>query len=467
MARVFDVPPFYRSQLIGKLKGFRAARDPHRKDLSPSILDFGNIELSIARHFGFCFGVENAIEIAYRAIAEHPGKRIFLVSEIIHNPEVNTDLRSHGVSFLMNTSGQQLIPFSQLEPSDIVIVPAFGTTVAILDALKNQGIDPLTYDTTCPFVKRVWKKAAELGQQGFSVILHGKRNHEETRATFSHATKNARTLVVRDLRDARLVSEFILGKISASVFHEHFFEAYSPGFDPIKDLVKVGVVNQTTMLASDTQEIALVIKQALATRYGPLGLREHFADTRDTLCYATNENQQATKRMIEEGADLALVVGGYNSSNTSHLAELCQEKMPTFYIKDAGEILNAKEICHYDLQKKRVITSSQWLPSSLASRCFAGAVTSHAPTIHDTEVIVQDPVVVSSTTKPVRVAITAGASCPDSTVDHVLSKFIGLLPCPVSLENALRSFFEGDSPRSSAPAKTVAMKARVEKSGWS
>ena len=293
------------------------------------------MRFKIARHFGFCYGVENAIEIAYRALEENPDKRIFLLSEIIHNPHVNTDLRKRGVRFLCETSGKQLIPFDELMPADVVIVPAFGTTLEIQSKLNERGINPYAYNTTCPFVEKVWKKSEEIGKQDYTIVVHGKRYHEETRATFSHAKSGAPVVVVLNLIEAKHLAKVIRGEADREFFFEYFADSYSPGFEPDRDLKRIGVVNQTTMLATETQAIADLLRQAMVDRYGEQRIDEHFADTKDTLCYATKENQDATLALIEDRGDLALVVGGYNSSNTSHLVELCEAKMPTYFIRDA------------------------------------------------------------------------------------------------------------------------------------
>ena len=394
MPRTFKVPSFYRSPIIGAIKEYRSATDPKKKDLRPSILDFGTVRFAISRHFGFCFGVENAIETAYRTLEEHPNQRIFLVSEMIHNPTVNADLQARGIKFLLDTSGQELIPFSTLTPDDIVIVPAFGVSLEIQNALQEIGINPYTHNATCPFVEKVWKRADELGKKGFAVIIHGKKSHEETRATFSHSKVNAPTLVILDKKEAELVADFIEDKIDRSQFSKYFSNCYSDTFDPIVHLSKIGVINQTTMLASETKEIAEIIKQALCRRYGKNTLTEHYADTRDTLCYATYENQTATQHLMNEELDLAIVVGGYNSSNTSHLVELLEEKTKTIYIKDADEILNKNIIQSYDFRKKSMQTIENWLPLS------------------------KNPII----------ALTSGASCPDKTVDEVLLKILSYFP---------------------------------------
>ena len=246
----FDIPEFYRSSLIGRLKEALRLKDPLKKDLSPTIIDLGPIRFHIARHFGFCFGVENAIEISYRALEENPGKRIFLLSQMIHNPEVNKDLQSRGVKFIMDTKGEQFIDWSELKADDIVIIPAFGTTLEIEKRLEDIGIQTKEYNTTCPFVERVWKRSEKLGTSNHTIIIHGKHDHEETRATFSHSDKNAPSVVVRNMEETKLLGRIISGEEPVASFDDHFGERSSKNFDPLKDLDRIGVVNQTTMLAS-------------------------------------------------------------------------------------------------------------------------------------------------------------------------------------------------------------------------
>ena len=297
MPRSFQVPSFYKSLGLVQIKQKRREGDPKRKDLSPTVLDCGAVQFKIARHFGFCFGVENAIDIAYRAVEQNPGRRIFLLSEMIHNPEVNADLLARGVSFLMRPDGERLVDFDTLGKEDIVIVPAFGTTLELQQELLDRGIDPYFFDATCPFVQKVWKRADELGRGGYTVIVHGKRTHEETRATFSHSRQTAPTLVILNMKEAQMVREFILGRLDEHTFRAHFGLSMSEGFNPAQHLARVGVVNQTTMLASETQAIAETIRQAMLEKHGPEKLNEFFADTRDTLCYATYENQSATEAL--------------------------------------------------------------------------------------------------------------------------------------------------------------------------
>jgi 4-hydroxy-3-methylbut-2-enyl diphosphate reductase len=402
----FDIPIFYRSPVISKIKHARKAGDPRKKDNSPTRLDFGSIVFYIARHFGFCYGVENAIEISYKAIEENPGKRIFLLSEMIHNPEVNNDLTRRGVKFIMETSGRQLIEWSELKPDDIVIIPAFGTTLEIEKKLNELGVESLKYNTTCPFVEKVWNRASTLGLSNYTIIVHGKYKHEETRATFSHSKENAPTLVVRDIEETKKLGDFILGKISLEEFHKYFDSRISEGFDPVRHLERIGVVNQTTMLATETQSIADYLKNVMAEKFGEENIKEHFADTRDTLCYATHDNQNATYGLIEQEADLAIVVGGYNSSNTSHIVELCEEKLPTYFISSADKILSKNLIRHFDFHNHIELTTENFLPEK----------------------------------QPVKIILTSGASCPDSVVDEVLQKILSYYENSRTVEQVLAEF---------------------------
>ena len=411
MARQFDVPQFYRSEIISTVKNFRRIEDPKKRDLSPSILDFGPVRFKIGRHFGFCYGVENAIEIAYHTLTKHPNQLIFLLSEIIHNSHVNEDLRKRGVQFICETSGEQLIPFEDLHPEDVVIVPAFGTTVEIEEALSQRGIHPYKYNTTCPFVEKVWKKSQEIGQREYSVIIHGKRNHEETRATFSHSQKSAPVVVVRDLDETEKLAKVIRGEETTDFFYQHFGDRCSTDFDPKVHLERIGVVNQTTMLASETQAIASLLRQVIIDRYGAQNVNAHFADTRDTLCYATKENQDAALSLIESGANLAIIVGGYNSSNTSHLVALCQASLPTYFVSDETEILSPNRIRHLDVRTRILTETESWLPTQNGS--------------------------------PTDIILTAGASCPDALLDQVLQKIVSWFPESRSIDYVLAPFQSG------------------------
>jgi 4-hydroxy-3-methylbut-2-enyl diphosphate reductase len=401
----FEIPEFYRSPIISKVKAKRKLDDPRKKDFTPTVLDFGPIRFLIARHFGFCYGVENAIEIAYTAVHENPDKRIFLLSEMIHNPDVNADLLSHGIRFIQDTDGTQLIPWSELSKDDVVIIPAFGTTIEIEERLKEIGVNVAAYNTTCPFVEKVWNRSEKLGSDDHTIIIHGKYNHEETRATFSHSVKNAPSLIVKDMAEAKFLGEVILGMKSTDAFATFFDGKFSKGFDPQKDLQKIGVVNQTTMLASETQAIADYLRDIMLTKYGTENSKQHIADTRDTLCYATNDNQSATLGLLAEDADLAIVVGGYNSSNTTHLVELLEEKFATYFIRSAEELSSENEIEHFDIHSKTIKKSFNYLHEK----------------------------------SPVTVIITSGASCPDAIVDKVIQRLLELNGVTTSIEEALQN----------------------------
>ena len=359
----FEVPSGYRSPLIVAIKQKRKSDDKLKKDFTPTELDFGKVKIYLARHFGFCYGVENAIDIAYRTIEENKGKRIFLLSEMIHNPQVNNDLTSKGVQFLQDTLGKELIPLSELTKDDIVIIPAFGTTLELEEKLRAKGIAIESYDTTCPFVEKVWNRSEQIAQKQYSVIIHGKPTHEETRATFSHAAFNTPTIVVNDMKETILLGKYITGERNISDFYTEFSGRYSDGFDVQKDLQRFGVVNQTTMLASDTQAIADYLKELMINHYqlNEDTISERFAETRDTLCYATNDNQSAVYGLLKQPADLAIVVGGYNSSNTSHLVELCEEKLPTYFIDGEHRIMSQSSVEHYNFHKKQNTTSTDFL----------------------------------------------------------------------------------------------------------
>lgn len=405
--KLFEIPEIYKSGIIGKIKSIRKSNDKLKKDFNPTILDFGPVQFLIARHFGFCYGVENAIEIAYKAINENKHKNIFLLSEMIHNPEVNDDLISRGVKFIMDTKGNQIIPWEYINESDVVIVPAFGTTIEIQNILSKKGIDPYQFDTTCPFVEKVWKRASQIGQQDYTIIIHGKPNHEETRATFSHSKVDAPTIVIKNMAEAVELSSFIKGEKSSDEFYIEFSGRFSTGFDPNIHLKRLGVVNQTTMLASETQGISDYLKKVLVDYYklDTLNIGKHFADTRDTLCYATNDNQNATMALIKNKADLAIVAGGYNSSNTSHLVELCEEVLPTYFIESAEKLLDQNRILHYDLHQKLEKETIGFLPEK----------------------------------EKINIILTCGASCPDSVVEGILTKVLSYFETETTPEMLLES----------------------------
>jgi len=378
-------------------------KDLRKQDFSPAILDFGPVKFYIARHFGFCYGVENAIEISYKALEENKDKRVFLLSQMIHNQEVNHDLQSRGIRFIMDTDGRQFVPWDEIHPEDVVIIPAFGTTLEIENLLLDKGVEVQKYNTTCPFVEKVWNRAQKLGTEKYTVVIHGKPGHEETRATFSHSAQEAPSVIIRDMSEAISIGDFITGRLSQNAFLEKFAGRMSKDFDPGRDLQRVGVVNQTTMLATETQAIADYLRNVMIEKYGPENLKDHFADTRDTLCYATNDNQDATYRLLETDADLAIVVGGYNSSNTSHIVELCARKFSTYFINSDKEIRSAEEIHHFNYSAKQKLVTRNFLPSD----------------------------------RPVKIVLTSGASCPDTLVDRVMLRLLDFFPDARSMESLL------------------------------
>ncbi len=377
-----------------------------KQDFTPTTLDFGPVQFILARHFGFCYGVENAIEKSYKALEENQDKRVFLLSQMIHNPEVNADLQDRGIRFILDTDGAQLIPWEQIQPSDIVIIPAFGTTREIEELLKDKGVNIQPYNTTCPFVEKVWNRAAKLGTENYTVVIHGKPRHEETRATFSHSAQSAPSVIIRDMNDAIELSNFILGHRSKAEFYEQYRGKYSMGFQPDLHFQRIGVVNQTTMLATETASIADFLKQVMVRKYGAENISNHFADTRDTLCYATNDNQDSTLELLKLEADLAIVVGGYNSSNTSHIVELCEQKFQTFFINSDTEIKSRDEIHHFDYPAKMNRITYSFLPDK----------------------------------SPLKVIVTSGASCPDTVVDRVILKVLSYFQGTRAVEDVMQGF---------------------------
>lgn len=398
----FEVPTGYRSNLISAIKQKRKEQDKLKKDFSPTLLDFGPLKIYLARHFGFCYGVENAINIAYKTIEENQGKRIYLLSEMIHNPQVNADLTKRGVQFLQDTLGNELISLNTLNSDDVVIIPAFGTTLELEEKIKAKGIDIQKYNTTCPFVEKVWNRSEQIAKKGYSIIIHGKPKHEETRATFSHAASNTPSLVLNDMDEAIVLGNYMLGKINLEAFEQQFKGRYSKQFDPLTHLDKIGVVNQTTQLATDTQAISDYLRNIIIQKFGAENIKEHFADTRDTLCYATNDNQSAVIGLLETPADLAIVMGGKNSSNSSHLVELCEQKLPTYFIDDASKIIDQDQIQKTNWKNKETVIVSDYLPKK----------------------------------EVVSILMTSGASCPDAVVEAVIHKIAAFY----GVEDKLKDF---------------------------
>lgn len=364
------------------------------------------MQFFLARHFGFCYGVENAIEISYRALEENPDKNVYLLSQMIHNQEVNADLQSRGIRFITDTDGTQFIPWEKIGKDDVVIIPAFGTTLEIEHFLMDKNVEVQKYNTTCPFVEKVWARAEKLGKESYTIIIHGKPKHEETRATFSHSASDGASVVIQDMEEAKRLAQYVIGEKSASEFPKEFEGRFSKGFDVGKHLKKVGVVNQTTMLATETQAIADFFRQTMIKKYGESNLKDHFADTRDTLCYATNDNQDSTYELLKTDADLAIVVGGYNSSNTSHIVELCERNFATYFINSENEIKSEQEIHHFNYHQKKKETALHFLPQK----------------------------------NPVKIVLTSGASCPDTLVDRVMLKLLSYFPNSKTTEEVLSAF---------------------------
>jgi 4-hydroxy-3-methylbut-2-enyl diphosphate reductase len=406
----FSIPSLFKSNVIGQIKESRRVQDKLKKDFTPTHLDFGPVEVLLSRHFGFCYGVENAVETAYHIIDQNPDRRIFLLSEMIHNPAVNADLSDRGVRFIQDTSGNQLVAWEELSANDIVIVPAFGTTLETQAILQSRGIDPYAYDTTCPFVEKVWNRADAIGKKEYTVIVHGKPSHEETKATFSHSQAVTPTLILKNIDQAVALAAYIKQEKTSEEFFAEFEGQYSAGFDPMKDLKRIGVVNQTTMLATDTQEIVDYLRQVIRLHYqvAPENIKDYFADTRDTLCYATNDNQSATYGLLAEEADFAIVAGGYNSSNTAHLVDLCVAKLPTYFIKNAEKLISAEEVLHFDNVAKEERAAISFIPKK----------------------------------EKTRVLLTCGASCPDAVMEEILRKLISFFPGSKDVDEVVNTILQ-------------------------
>jgi len=348
------------------------------------VLALGDLTFKLAGEFGFCYGVDRAVEYAYETRTKFPDKRIFLVGEIIHNPHVNLKLRAMGVTFLERPDGAEL-ELSGVTPDDVVILPAFGVTVRDFERLRAIGC--VLVDTTCGSLLNVWKRVESYAKDGFTAIIHGKSYHEETKATSSQVTKytEGRYLVVRDMAQARDVCDYIESAGSRERFLQSFAGKVSPGFDPDRDLVRVGVANQTTMLSGESLAIAAELRKSMSKRYGEAALAGHFR-TFDTICSATQDRQDAVLKLIAEPLDLMVVIGGYNSSNTTHLAAICHEKVPTYHVEDAACIDPAAGAIRFrpvgDQEEQR---RDAWLPAG-----------------------------------PVTIGITAGASTPNNKIGETI-----------------------------------------------
>lgn len=371
-----QVEKHYRSELVEKIR------------TQGGVMQVGDTTIRLAKEFGFCYGVERAIDLAYAAGKVFTDKRIFLLGEIIHNPDVNAQMDALGIQHLAaHPSDADL---KNLKADDVVIVPAFGAEVSVIDAVKAHGCQIV--DTTCGDVMSVWKRVRQNATERVTSIIHGKASHEETRATASRALGAdglGHFVIVLDLKESQQVADFMMNGGDPAEFLTAFRGAVSPGFDPLQHLQRIGVANQTTMLRSETEAIQNLLREAVAKRdAGSTANFRYF----DTICGATQDRQDALFQLLNESLDMLMVVGGYNSSNTTHLAEIGSEKLPTWFIRNADCLTSANEIRHFDLHAKKEIVSTDWLPNR----------------------------------KNLTIGITAGASCPNSLIEDTLRRLLEL-----------------------------------------
>src|ERR1051325_7357674 len=366
----------YRSDLVERIRA------------NGHLLAAGDLTIKLAKEFGFCYGVERAIDLAYAARRAYPDRRIFLLGEIIHNPEVNDQIKRMGIVTIASKPSDAEI--NQLRPEDIVIIPAFGTEVATRHKLEAKGC--LFVDTTCGDVMSVWKRVRQYSKDSVTSIIHGKAKHEETMATTSQAraSGSGHYLVVFTLAETDYLGNYIINGGNKAEFLEKFKGAYSEGFDPDIHLQAIGVANQTTMLRGETEVVQRRLKAAMAQKYGEDQISQHFRFF-DTICGATQDRQDALEKLMRDPLDLLLVIGGYNSSNTSHLAEMGEAKLPTFFIKNAAKMVSDKLILHYDQHKHEEVETQDWLPVGKAT-----------------------------------VGITAGASCPNNLIEDAIRRVLEL-----------------------------------------
>lgn len=408
----------YQSRLCEAIKTL--ARTNERTASEPAMLDFGAVRYIIPSHFGFCLGVKNAIERAYETLAENPGKRVFMLSELIHNPFVNEDLLRRGLRYLqtdkgaaINIEGHPVKPGSTepvlwdtLTGDDVVIIPAFGATDEDKRRLVRKGLKVAQYDATCMLVEKVWKAARTFGREGYTVIIHGKSEHEETKATFSNSRRHAPSLIIRNLDEARQLGDYIAApdERKRAAILGHFAGVHTPDFDPARHLDRIAVVNQTTLLMNETAAIIDYFKAVFTAKYGAAAGAGHVggAGRKDTLCYATQVNQDALQRALAGPLDAAFIVGGRNSSNTYQLYRVCEQKLGqrAYFIQSEQSILSPNRILHYVF------------PS--AGRGSAGH-TEQLPLWSDCET-------------PRTVLITGGASCPDGLIQQVITRINGFFP---------------------------------------
>ena len=421
----------YQSRLCEAIKAL--ARTNERSATDPARLDFGAVRYVIPSHFGFCLGVKNAIERAYETLAENPGKRVFMLSELIHNPFVNEDLLKRGLRFLQTDKGRAFdssgaialaggskpLLWDTLTSEDIVIIPAFGATDEDKKKLVRKGIRVAQFDATCMLVEKVWKAARAFGREGFTVVIHGKSEHEETKATFSNTRRHAPSIIIRNLEEARLLGDYIAAPTEEkrTGLLTRFAGLHTPGLDPARHLDRIAVVNQTTLLMNETAAIIDYFKAVFVGKYGEIEGPTHVggAGKKDTLCYATQVNQDALQRALAEPLDAAFILGGKNSSNTYQLYRLCEHKLGSraFFIQSEANIRSRDEIEHYIF------------PSG------GGGMGGH------TEVHPLWP----QDDSPKRVLITGGASCPDGLVQQVVTRINSFFPSSQlhSIERVLAS----------------------------
>ena len=409
----------YQSALCQAIK--RARRTKEKSSGEPAVLDFGAVSYVIPSHFGFCLGVQNAIERAYETVATHPNRRVFMLSELIHNPFVNEDLLARGLRYLQTDKGLALRAdssianskddpdalWNQLTKEDIVIIPAFGATNEDKARLIRRGIAIRENDATCMLVEKVWKAARRYAEEGYTVLIHGKSEHEETKATFSNASSYGPALMLRNREHARRLAEVIQAAAAekATLFEAAFAGLYSDGFDPSRDLEKIAVVNQTTLLRNETLNIIDFLREIIAEKYGEAKVADHLwsKGKGDTLCYATQVNQDALHKAVEQPIDAALVVGGKNSSNTFQLYRVCAQRFgeSAHYIQSEANILSLDSVRHY---------------------IFPYHLTATPASVEEERPLFQKP-----TGKP-RILLTGGASCPDGIIQQVIRRINSFFP---------------------------------------
>jgi 4-hydroxy-3-methylbut-2-enyl diphosphate reductase len=398
----------YQSQLCAAIKAL--ARQQERTAADPVTLDFGVVSYVVPSHFGFCLGVKNAIERAYETLAENPGRRVFMLSELIHNPFVNDDLLRRGLRYLQTdrgaphtVDGRPDAPtlWSTLTPDDIVIIPAFGATDEDKRRLVRKGIAVFHYDATCMLVEKVWKAARAYGREGYTVVIHGKHEHEETKATFSNTRRFAPAVIVRNLAEARILGELVATEDPAirRQFYERFAGRHTPGFNVDLHLQRIAVVNQTTLLMNETLEIIEHLRSVFRHKFGD-DARVGGGGRRDTLCYATQVNQDALSRALATPLDAAFVIGGKNSSNTYQLFRLCEQQLgaKAFFIQSEASIISRSEVEHY---------------------VYDGSGRGHTERL---------PLWPEDSPAPRRVLVTGGASCPDGIIQQVITRINSFFP---------------------------------------